>query len=148
MNERIDAFFPQLQNTTSSFYDSMVILAVPLLVAGLIFKLWQTSDPANAIRSIVAVGVTGIALAFFPDWSNQFQVLIYDVMEDLDANPAETHTRFASLVGGASAGVGQQSRIIDSLFAPNGGLGDAILRAIVYLTANCAQIIMCVAFSA
>ncbi len=148
MNERIDAFFPQLQSTTATFYDRMVILAVPLLVAGLIFKLWQSSDPANAIRSIVAVGVTGIALAFFPDWSNQFQVLIYDVMEDLNANPAETHTRFASLVGGASAGVGEKNSIIDTLFAPNGGLGDAILHAIVYLTAKCAQLIMWVAFIA
>lgn len=148
MNEKIDAFFPQLQSTTAEFYDKMVLLAVPLLLAGLIFKLYQSSDPAHAIRSIVAIGIAGIALAFFPDWSNQLQVLIYDIMDDLDAHPAETHTRFASLVRGAAAGVGQDSSLIDRLFGPNGGLGDVILYAIVYLTAKCAQLIMWVAFIA
>lgn len=148
MNEKIDAFFPQLQNTTAEFYDTMVLLAVPLLLIGLIAKLYQSSDPAHAIRSIVAIGLAGIALAFFPDWSNQVQVLIYDTMDNLDANPAETHTRFASLVRGASAGGGQNSSLIERLFVPNGGLGDVILYAIVYLVAKCAQVIMWVAFIA
>lgn len=143
MNENISDFFPFLQENAAELYGVMTALAAVLVMAGLMVAISRTgTDPASYLRTVLAVGIIALSIAFFPDWSNQAQSIAHGIVEKLDASPAEAHERFARLIANSSAGSDETVGFWDVLFADEGGIGHAVLYAFILLIAKIASAIM------
>lgn len=134
--------FSTMQREAGELYGVMTGVAAALLLGSLMVRVSQAdSNPTQLIRSVVAIGFVALSIHAFPDWVNHTQEMAHGWVAELDANPSATHTRFSDLIAGASEGE-EKPGIWDVLWSKEGGLGHAVLYAIVLLAANLATVIM------
>lgn len=143
MNDNVAYFFPTLQDIAARFYGTMIPIAALLVLAGLIVAISRAgTDLAAYIRAVLATGMVGLAISYYPDWSNQLQSMAYDLIEELDAEPSKVHTQFARLVAGTSEEGKKDAGLWDVVFSKNGGLGHAILYAWLLFLAKVSSAVM------
>lgn len=139
---QLNGLFETMQVEANQLYSVMTGVAVLLILGSLIARVSQAeSNPAQLVRSIFAVGLVSFSIHAFPDWVNQLQFMTHGWVEELDADPSQTHQRVAALLSGASEGK-KQLGIWDVLWSKDGGLGKAVLFAIVLLAAHIALVVM------
>ena len=138
----LSELFSTMQKEAGELYGVMTGVAAALMFGSLIVRVYQAdSNPSQLIRSIVAIGIVSLCIHAFPDWVNHVQSMAYGWVEELDADPSATHQRFSALIAGASEGE-EKPGIWDVLWSKEGGLGHAVLYAIVLLAANLATVVM------
>ncbi|WP_411845648.1 type IV secretion system protein [Roseibacillus persicicus] len=139
---QLNSLFETMQDEANQLYSAMTGIAALLILGSLIARASQAeSNPAQLVRSIFAVGFVSFCIHAFPDWVNQIQFITHGWVEELDADPSQTHQKVAALLSGASEGE-RQLGIWDVLWSKDGGLGQAVLFAIVLLAAHIALVVM------
>ena len=139
---QLNSLFETMQDEANQLYSAMTGVAALLILGSLIARASQAeSNPAQLVRSIFAVGFVSFCIHAFPDWVNQVQFITHGWVEELDADPSQTHQKVAALLSGASEGE-KQLGIWDVLWSKDGGLGQAVLFAIVLLAAHIALVVM------
>jgi len=139
---QLSGLFETMQDEANQLYSVMTGVAVVLIFGSLVARVSQAeSHPAQLVRSILAVGLLSFSIHSFPDWVNQAQSLAQGWVEELDADPSQTHQKFSALLSGAAKG-DERPGIWDVLWSRDGGLGHAVLYAIVLLAANLAMVVM------
>ncbi|MGC6458478.1 MAG: hypothetical protein ACON4R_08895 [Akkermansiaceae bacterium] len=134
--------FSTMQREAGDLYGVMTGVAAALLLGSLMVRVSQAdSNPTQLIRSIVGIGFIALSIHAFPDWINHVQEMAHGWVAELDANPSATHQRFSALIAGTSEGE-EKPGIWDVLWSKEGGLGHAVLYAIVLLAANLATVVM------
>ncbi|MBK1884416.1 hypothetical protein JIN85_18510 [Luteolibacter pohnpeiensis] len=143
METDISDFFPELQTYSSELYHVMIAVASLILLAGLIIRINASGgDPILMVRAVLTVGIAGILISALPDWINQLQVIAYDLIDGMGADPSKSYQRFAKLMVKTSPNSGGDPGIWDILWGEGGGLGDAMVYAALFLTSKLAQAIM------
>lgn len=149
MKNNISDFFPELQAHAAGLFGVMTALAAIILLAGLIARIGASGgDPAQMVRTVTIAGILGIVIHSLPEWINELQIIAYDLIEGMGADPSNSYSRFASLVGGASAQSESEVGFWDVLWGDGGGLGDAMVYAALFLVSKLAQAIMFLFFIA
>ena len=148
MGESFAISFPVLLVYVRQLYNSFVIISTVILFAGLLMAVWRgmLGNLTEIMRGIVTIAVIAVVFNFFPQWVDELQRIVYKgVVEQLGANPAETHQRFAELV---TEPVDQDTEVgvWDILFSDNGGLGKVLIFAAIYLLSKLAWFLMWLAF--
>ncbi len=139
---QLSSLFVKMQAEASQLYEVMIGVAALLMLGSLMVRVSQAdSNPAQLIRSILAIGFISFSIHSFPDWVNHVQAMAQGWVQELDADPAQTHQEFAALIAGASEGE-EKPGIWDVLWSKGGGLGHAVVYALILLTANLATVVM------
>ena len=143
MNGNLSDYAPLLQEKAGALYHVSVPLAAVLVLGGLIVAISRAgSDPAALLRAILGVGIIALSIAYFPDWSNTAQDIAHGIIEELGANPSQSHENFARYVAGVSADGDEKAGLWDVLFSGDGGIGHAMLYAAIFLLSKLASAIM------
>lgn len=139
---QLNGLFETMQEEANQLYIIMTGVAVPLLLGSLMARVSQAeSNPAKLVRAILAICLVSLSIHSFPDWVNQSQAIAHGWVEALEADPSQTHQKFSALLSGAAEGE-ERPGIWDVLWSNEGGLGHAVLYAIVLLSANLAMVVM------
>ncbi|MFT6238017.1 MAG: hypothetical protein ACJAQT_000086 [Akkermansiaceae bacterium] len=139
----MDQFYTDMQSQASGLYRSMTMIAAVLIMMGLMVKIAQSnSDPGRLVWAVVSVSMIALAISFFPEWGNQIQDMAHAVVQDLDADPSQTHLKFAKIVVGTSEDGSSKTGLWDVLWAKDGGIGQAVFYAAIFLTSKIALGIM------
>jgi hypothetical protein len=149
VKSNISHFFPELQTHSAGLFGVMVALAAILLLAGLIARIGSSGgDPVQMVRAVMTAGILGIVIHSLPEWINELQLIAYQLIDGIGADPSDSYLRFASLVGGASAQAESEVGFWDILWGERGGIGDAMVYAALFLISKLAQAIMFLFFIA
>jgi len=95
-------------------------------------------NPVTAMRAIISVGFIAIGISYYGEWSNLMQSMADSVVQEIGADPAKVHERFARMVAQTSADDGNTTGFWDIMFARNGGLGHSLLYVFIFLVAKLA----------
>ena len=127
---QLSVLFETMQDEASELYSIMTGVAVLLILGSLMARVFQAeNNPAQLVRSILAVGMVSFSIHAFPDWVNQAQSIANGWVDELDADPSQTHQKFSALLSGAEEG-DERPGIWDVLWSKDGGLGHAVLYAL------------------
>ena len=140
---KMDQFYTDMQSQASGLYRVMTMIAAVLMIMGLMVKVAHSqTDPGRLIWAVVSVSIVALAISFFPEWGNQFQDMAQAIVLELDADPSQTHTRFAEIVVGTSEDGSSKTSLWDVLWSKDGGIGHAIFYAAIFLNSKIALAIM------
>ena len=136
--------FPDLLDEAHELYAMFTGIAMVVVFAGLIFVAWRSSfgDLGQMMRGIVLAAIVAVVLSVFPGWVDGLQLMAHAVITEIDADPSESHQKFARLIAGPMEGDDQDVGFWDVLWADEGGLGKAVLYAVVLLMGKIALAIM------
>ena len=139
----MDQFYTDMQSHASGLYRSMTMVAAILIMIGLMTKVAQcNSDPGRLIWAVFSVSMVALAISYFPEWGNQVQDMAHAIVEDLDADPSQTHQKFAKIVVGTSEDGSSKTGLWDVLWSKDGGIGHAIFYAAIFLNSKLALAVM------
>jgi hypothetical protein len=139
----MEQFYVDMQSHASGLYQSMTMIAVVLVMAGLMTRVAVgNTDPSRLIWAVFSVSMVAIAIASFPEWINGVQEIAHAIVQDLEADPSQTHKKFGKIVVGASEDGSDKTSLWDVLWSKDGGLGHAVLYAAIFFSSKFALAIM------
>ncbi len=139
----MEQFYDDMQSHASGLYQSMTMIAVLLVMAGVMTRIaLGSTDPGRLIWTVFSVSFVALAIASFPDWVNTAQEMTHAIVQDLDADPSQAHKRFGEIVMGPSEDGSDKTSLWDVLWSKNGGIGHAVLYAAIFLMGKLALVIM------
>ena len=147
MNADFSEIFPELLDQARDIHDFLVNVAIVVLFSGLVRSSWRgtlAGDSAEMMRAVVAVAILALVIQFFPDWVDELTSASHSVLQQIDADPTQTHTEFARLITGADEG--QDVGFWDVLWSDEGGIGKAFIYAFVLIMGKLAWLIMWLAY--
>ena len=148
MSTSFSESFPVLLQSARELYDSFVLVSFVVVFAGFLLAVWRgiIGDIAEIMRAVLSVAVLVVVLGSFPSWIDQLQQITHEgVVEQIGANPSETHQRLAVLITDPidkNAEVG----FWDVLFSDEASLGKVILYLGVYALSKFAWGLMWLSF--
>lgn len=146
-NSFADAF-PELLSRSRELYGTFSILASVIVFAGLIFAAANGSfgDVNKTFRGVVTATLVVLMIGIFPQVSDLGQDIAYALVEEIGADPSESHQKFANMIAGPEMADGADAGFWDVLWSSEGGFGKAILYAAVLFMGRIAYAIMWLAF--
>ena len=147
MNASFSETFPELLDQAREINGVLTDVAIALLFTGVVISAWRgtlAADSTEMVRAVVAVAVLAIVIQFFPDWVDEVIEVAHAVLEQIGADPTQTHTEFAQLITGADEG--QEVGFWDVLWSDEGGIGKAFIYAFVLIMGKLAWLIMWLAY--
>lgn len=134
--------FPELIEESRRLYDVFAIISSVIVFAGLCVASVNGTfgDLSRAVRGLVTAALVVILIGIFPQLTDLLQEMTHAFVIGIDADPSESHQQFARFIAGpeTSKDVG----FWDVLWADNGGIGKAILYAVVLLFGKFAFAVM------
>ena len=142
MGQNLEDLFPELVASGRELYDAFTLIAMVVLFVGLVIAAARGTlgGVHDLIRVIGSLAIQVVAIASFPDWVDQVQAIGYQVIDYLDADPSEAHQRFADVLVGESEN-GEEAGFWDVLWSDSGGIGKALIFAVVLLVGKVAWLI-------
>lgn len=142
-------YFPELRKASANLYEVATWLSMVIVFGGLVLKIWQGNlgQPMEVVRGLTTAGLIGaVVIPFFPDWTNELQLMGHSVVEKLDADPSDSYRKFARLVTSSSEGEDLDVGFFDVLWSDEGGIGKALLYVFILIASKVAMAIMWLAF--
>jgi type IV secretion system protein TrbL len=133
--------FPELVEQSRRLYGTFSIIASVLVFAGLSISAANGSfgDLTRAVRGLVVAAIVVALIGIFPRLTDLLQDMGHSLVIEIGADPAESHQKFAHLIAGPETGDGGDVGFWDILWnSDNGGIGKAILYAVVLVLAKIA----------
>jgi len=90
------------------------------------------------MRAIITVGLIAIGITNYGEWTNLLQSTADSIVQEIGADPAKVHERFARMVAETSADEDNKTGFWDVLFSRNGGVGHAVVYAFTFFIAKVA----------
>ena len=145
MGESFHLVFPELLEGARELYRTMSMMSMIVLFAGLLLAAWRGSFGSldETMRGILSVGVITVVIQVFPDWVDQLQQMFHALVQQLKADPSESHAKFAKLITGETD---QDLGFWDVLFDDDGGFGKAMIYAAILLVGKVAWLVMWMAY--
>lgn len=144
----IGDFFPELLEQALSFSAVMTPIAFLLVVVGIIASGVRGlgGDISGMWSGITRALVICILIAILPEIVNGMQLAAYALVQETGADPSESSEKFANLIVGQSESESGETGFMDILFHDRGGLGKAILYAVLMLVSFIALVIQYIFF--
>ena len=146
-NSFVDTF-PELVSRSRELYATFSILASVLVFAGLLFATMNGSfgDLSKTVRGLVTAALVVVMISIFPKVTDLCQDIAYLLVTKIGADPSESHQKFANMIAGPEMADGAEVGFWDVLWSSEGGIGKAILYAVVLFLGKMAYAIMWLAF--
>ena len=96
-----DTLFPGFKAGVQELHEGLLVFAFFALVLGLLLAAYRGmfGNLAEIVRALVAVAILSVTLSFIDDWTFELGNLVNEhVIERLDTDPREAHTRFGELI--------------------------------------------------
>ena len=96
-----DTLFPTFKTGVQELHEGLLVFAYFAMVLGLLLAAYRGmfGNFPEIIRALVAIAILSVTLNYIDDWTFELGNLINDyVIEGLDTDPRETHTRFGELI--------------------------------------------------
>lgn len=137
-------FMPQVRDGAAHLHTAFSAFAMILVFAGIIAGAIRGAygDVTNLTRTLVMAGVITMVVFALPGWVDQLQLLAHSIVSGLGADPARSHERFALLIAGPETATADAPGFWDVLFDDRGGIGKAVLYAIILLIGKIALAVM------
>lgn len=137
-------FMPQVRDGAMHLHATFAAFAMLLVYAGILTGAFRAAygDVGSITRTIASAGVVTLVVFSMPGWVDQLQLLFHSLVEEMGADPAKSHERFAMLIAGPETATADSPGFWDVLFDDQGGIGKAILYAIILLIGKIALAVM------
>lgn len=125
---------PELIEESRRLYGTFSIIASVLVFLGLTISAVNGSFGSldRAIRGLVTAALVVAMIGIFPRLTDMLQDMGHSMVVEIGADPGESHKKFAHLIAGPETGEGEEVGFWDILWnSDNGGIGKAILYAVV-----------------
>ena len=96
-----DVLFPTFKDGVQTLHEGLLVFAYFTMVLGLLMAAYRGmfGSYAEIIRTLVAIAVISVSLNYVAEWTFGLGNLVNDyVLEGLNTDPRETHTRFGELI--------------------------------------------------
>ena len=144
MEHSFRTLFPELVTEANELYTVFATMAMVFVFIGLLVAAWRSSfgDISIVMRGLATAGIIAVVLSVFPNWVDHLQIMLHGLVNQIDANPSESHQLFAELIAGPVEKGVEEAGFWDVLWADDGGLGKEILFAVIWLMGQIALAIM------
>lgn len=144
----IGDFFPELFNQALRFGSSVTPLAFLLVLIGIIAAGTRglQGDIQAMWSGLGKALVICILIAILPDIVNGIQLAAHALVQETGADPSKSSEKFGSLIVGKSESDSGEVGFMDILFHDRGGLGKAILFAMLMMVSFVALVIQYIFF--
>lgn len=149
MNDtNIETSFPALFQQAIEFHDTIKPIALLLVTFGLIIRGLQgmNGDIGKMWGGLITTVIIAILIPTLPGIINQIQLAAYTLIDATGANPSDTGEKFGNLIVGETAD--EDVGIIDIIFHERGGIGRAVIYAILSVASFLALVIQYIFFIA
>lgn len=144
-----DETFKKLVSESRELYGTFSTIASVLVFAGLVSAAANGTlgELTKALRGLVTAALVIVMVGIFPRLTDLGQDIVHSLVTGIGADPSESHQKFAHLIAGPeTAGEGRVG-FFDILWnSDNGGIGKAMLYAVLLLLGKIAYVIMWIAF--
>lgn len=141
--------FQKLLLESRELYGTFSILAAVLVFTGLVSAAANGSlgDLSKAVRGLVTGVIIIVMIGVFPKLADLGQDMIQALVTEIDADPSESHQKFAHLMAGTELTGDGEVGFFDILWdSEKGGFGKAVLYAVLLLLGKIAYVIMWLVF--
>jgi hypothetical protein len=144
----IGDFFPELYNQALRFGDTVTPVAFLLVLIGIIVAGTRglQGDIQAMWGGLSRALVICILIATLPDIVNGIQLASHALVQETGADPSKSSEKFGSLIVGKSESDSEEVGFMDILFHDRGGLGKAILFAMLMMVSFVALVIQYIFF--
>ena len=148
MNVSIPDFWPQLVDQAKVLHGAFATIAMVLVFVGIVSRAVAGAygEVSHSLKGVASAAIVTVAIFALPDWMDQIQLLSHGLVQELNADPAKSHERFAMLIAGPETASADAPGFWDVMFDDQGGIGKAVLYAIVLLMGKVALAVMWIAF--
>lgn len=142
-------FMPELIEMAKKLHSTLTGVALVIVFAGLVATAARAAygDVSQVVKAVLAAGVAAVVIAAFPDWIDQMQLMAHSVVTELNADPAKSHERFALLIAGPETATADAPGFWDVMFDDQGGIGKAVMYAVILLMGKVALAVMWIYFA-
>ncbi len=139
-----DTLFPNFKFAVQDLHESLLVVAYLTMVMGLLLAAYRGmfGSIAEIIRALVAIAILSVTLGYVDDWTFDLGNMINDfIVEDLNTDPRETHTRFGELIANPVDEDDDRSWY-EKLFDAKTAIAKAISWMLIWLAAKIAWVIV------
>lgn len=148
MEVPLSDFWPELLKCARMLHGVFAAFASIMVFAGILSAAHKGAmgDLSQTLRSVLSAGIIAVVIFAFPSWVDDLQLLAHSMVRVLDSDPSQSHERFAILIAGPSEVQGGDVGFWDVLWSDQGGIGKAVLYAIILFVGQIALAIMWLGF--
>ncbi len=143
-----DILFPTFKANVAELHEGLLVFAYITLVLGLLLAAYRGmfGSFSEIVRALVAVAVLSIALGYIDDWVFDAGNLVTEfVLEGLDTDPRETHTRFGELLTNP-VDEGDDQSWLDRIFDAQTAIAELLAKGLILIAAKIAWVIVWLAY--
>ncbi len=143
-----DLLFPTFKTNVAELHEGLLVFAYLTLVLGLLLAAYRGmfGNLSEIVRALIAVAVLSVVLGYIDDWTFDAGNLVTDfVLDGLDTDPRETHTRFGELLANP-VDEGDEQSWLDRLFDARTALAEMIAKGLIWFAAKIAWVIVWLAY--
>lgn len=139
-----DTLFPTFKFAVQDLHESLLVFAYLTMVLGLLLAAYRGmfGSIAEIMRALVAIAVLSVTLGYVDDWTFDLGNIINEfIVDGLDTDPRETHTRFGELIANPADEDDDRSWY-EKLFDAQTAIAKAISWMFIWLAAKIAWVIV------
>lgn len=139
-----DTLFPTFKANVEALHEGLLVFAYLTLVIGLLLAAYRGmfGSYSEIVRALVAIGVLSITLGYIDEWVFELGNLVNDhVIEGLDTDPRETHTRFGEMIANPSDD-GDDRAWYERIFDAQTAIAEALAKLLIWFAAKVAWVIV------
>ena len=139
-----DILFPTFKDGVETLHTGLLVFAYFTMVLGLLFAAYRGmfGSIAEVVRTLVAIAILSICLNYVADWTFELGNIVNEyVLEGLDTDPRETHTRFGELIANP-VDDDDGKPWYKKMFDPKTAIAKALASAVIWLAAKIAFVIV------
>jgi hypothetical protein len=139
-----DILFPTFKDGVQTLHEGLMIFAYFTMVLGLLFAAYRGmfGSIAEIVRTLVAIAVLSVCLNFVAEWTFELGNIVNEyVLEGLDTDPRETHTRFGELIANP-VDEDDGKPWYKKMFDPQTAVAKALTSAVIWMAAKIAFVIV------
>ena len=139
-----DTLFPTFKSGVQELHEGLLVFAYFAMVLGLLLAAYRGmfGSFSEIVRALVAIAILSVTLGHIDEWTFELGNTIDEyVVEGLDTDPRETHTRFGELIANP-ADEDDDRAWYEKIFDVKAAVATAIAKLIIWLAAKIAWIIV------
>ncbi len=139
-----DNLFPTFKANVETLHEGLLVVAYLTMVLGLLLAAYRGmfGNYSEIVRTLVAIGVLSITLGYIDEWTFELGNVVNDVViEGLNTDPRETHTRFGELLTNP-ADEDDDRAWYERIFDARTAIAEALAKIMIWFAAKVAWVIV------